>query len=831
MADTLWVGIQARKLYLTSGEFTSTIKDSEDIGGIDTAPQGISYDIANTPWSGTTADKLYLQSGKITSTLKTSESVGAVDTQPTDITYDANGDTPWVGKTDQKLYLQSGQFTSTIKTSNGHPDTSATGISIDDVPDTYTVGTNDDKLTRLSGEFTSTIKSQYQVSGVEATPHGISWNGTDSPYCGTAGVKLYLQSGHFTSTLKTSVDVSGVDTDPYGIETDDTGSRLGLFLAPSAPAATDGHKIVTITFNAVGGATSYNLYWDTSSPVTKGGSNKIEGITSGYAWNVPAGYDTGVLYYFAVTAYNVGDGETDLSSEVNGTPYWLNFSSQQDLGDIIHTLTQSPTTDYYFAGCDAGKIFRSTDGGSTWVEITSTDGNQIHSMCCTVNGYIYAANNGGRVYYSSDNGASFAQAAANSWRNAPVGGDSARCVDSSGNRIYVVGDMQPGWDPVVTYSDDYGATWSVMATLGLGVGNIIDWLEVISQSELYVATDTGSKIFKYDGSFTDISDIAGARSLTVASDDNIYTCEDGGDTVRVKSTTGGAWSTLTGSALSITIDVHELVYSYGVIYVATDSTHGRLYMTDTDGTTYENTYIFSGISAVRAICLDCANGIIIVGGDNEIFKAPLPSPKGNTTLAAVAGVREVELTWSPMIGAMSYTLYWSLSSPVSKLDNPIVDVSSTYTHTIPSPGPWGVPYYYVVTSIGCGGESVISNEVSATPECGIPDAPENVTAIAIAITIINIDWDACLGATSYNIYWSVTPGVTTSDNVITGVLGTTYDHGGRTSGIIYYYRVSGVGSSGEGALSEEVNAVCPFDTTQYVQMLAHLLPKGGFWGK
>jgi hypothetical protein len=41
--------------------------------------------LTDTPWIGREADKLYLQSGQFTSTIKTSEAVGGVELNPNDI--------------------------------------------------------------------------------------------------------------------------------------------------------------------------------------------------------------------------------------------------------------------------------------------------------------------------------------------------------------------------------------------------------------------------------------------------------------------------------------------------------------------------------------------------------------------------------------------------------------------------------------------------------------------------------------------------------------------------------------------------------------------------
>jgi hypothetical protein len=49
MADnnTPWCGNTGGKLYLTSGQYTSTLKTSEDVSGVNTGPIGISTNLVN----------------------------------------------------------------------------------------------------------------------------------------------------------------------------------------------------------------------------------------------------------------------------------------------------------------------------------------------------------------------------------------------------------------------------------------------------------------------------------------------------------------------------------------------------------------------------------------------------------------------------------------------------------------------------------------------------------------------------------------------------------------------------------------------------------------
>ena len=188
-ADHFWIGNVADKLFLQSGAFTSTVRESLSVTSVDTTPLGVAWDGTNTPWCGSEAWKLYLTSGQFTSTIKTSQSVGTVDAGTEGISWDGNN-TPWSGTADAKYYLQSGQFTSTVKTSLSDP----------------------------------------------VNPSGISWDGTNTPGIDRPGAedKLVLYSGQFTSTIKASVDVNGTDAAPADL---DAANRYLLFAVSAVSVA------------------------------------------------------------------------------------------------------------------------------------------------------------------------------------------------------------------------------------------------------------------------------------------------------------------------------------------------------------------------------------------------------------------------------------------------------------------------------------------------------------------------------------------------------------------------------------------------------------------
>lgn len=250
MSDTFWTGDQADKLYLTSGQFSSTLKDSEYVGGIGVTYPSVSFDGTDCPWSADTSDKLFLQSGAFTSTVKTSQSISAIDQFPRGCSSD-DTNTPWTGGQAAKLYLTSGKFSSTLKTSyaTGGIDTIPFNLSWDGT-NTPWCGFQADKLYLQSGQFSSTLKTSVAVA-VATDPSGISWDGTNTPWLAYSTDKLYLQSGQFTSTIKTSLSVGAVDTTPLGIEDGDFAARTGAGVTINIDGSAEGnaHTSASIAVN------------------------------------------------------------------------------------------------------------------------------------------------------------------------------------------------------------------------------------------------------------------------------------------------------------------------------------------------------------------------------------------------------------------------------------------------------------------------------------------------------------------------------------------------------------------------------------------------------
>ena len=115
-----------------------------------------------------------------------------------------------------------------------------------------------------------------------------------------------------TSTVagKQSAASTQVSATPTG------GSTTTKPSAPTGLTASAGSGLVTLNWNTVSGATSYNVYWSTSSSVSPSTGTKISGAMPPYTHT---GRTNGTTYYYVVTASNSA-GESPASSAASATP-------------------------------------------------------------------------------------------------------------------------------------------------------------------------------------------------------------------------------------------------------------------------------------------------------------------------------------------------------------------------------------------------------------------------------------------------------------------------------------------------------------------------------
>lgn len=181
---------------------------------------------------------------------------------------------------------------------------------------------------------------------------------------------------------------------------------------------------------------------------------------------------------------------------------------------------------------------------------------------------------------------------------------------------------------------------------------------------------------------------------------------------------------------------------------------------------------------------------------------PPPAPTGVT---AVGGASQVTVSWSAVTGAVSYNIYWSTTTGVTPATGTLIaNATSPYVQTGLTAA---TTYYYVVTAVNAAGESAPSVQSSATTAAAPqpPAAPTGVTAVG-GTNQVTVSWATVTGATSYNIYWSTTAGVTPATGTLIANVTSPFVHMGRAASTTYYYVVTAVNAAGSSAPSAQVSA-------------------------
>ena len=227
-----------------------------------------------------------------------------------------------------------------------------------------------------------------------------------------------------------------------------------------------------------------------------------------------------------------------------------------------------------------------------------------------------------------------------------------------------------------------------------------------------------------------------------------------------------------------------------------------------------NNIIKLSLFALLTLCMiGCGNGSDQSSILGTVFPATPSTSTNNNAIAllapsnvvATSSGTTITISWDAVANATSYNIYYGNSTGVNKSSSKLGSVTTlSYQHT----GLTAQNYYYIVTAVNTAGEGAISAEVSSTVINAVPSsAPIGVSAVNSG-TANTISWDALPGATSYNIYFSNSSGVTTSSTKLTNVSTTSYQHTGLTAQN-YYYIVTAVNSTGEGAASGQVSCTVP----------------------
>ncbi len=184
--------------------------------------------------------------------------------------------------------------------------------------------------------------------------------------------------------------------------------------------------------------------------------------------------------------------------------------------------------------------------------------------------------------------------------------------------------------------------------------------------------------------------------------------------------------------------------------------------------------------------------------DNDGQPMPVAPPAPDGLAATTDEVnQQIVITWNAVAGATSYNVYRGTASGAETLLWYGQQVKgTTFYDTGVTPGQ---TYYYYVTAVNAGGESVASNEITATLAQQLPAAP-----IALQGMVVNgqvqLTWFWADNVVSWNIYRSNTSG---SEQYLDNSVNNSYTDANVTPGMTYYYTVTAVNALGESLFSNE----------------------------
>lgn len=228
--------------------------------------------------------------------------------------------------------------------------------------------------------------------------------------------------------------------------------------------------------------------------------------------------------------------------------------------------------------------------------------------------------------------------------------------------------------------------------------------------------------------------------------------------------------------------------------------------------------VLSWLSA-GLVLAGCGGGLSPQASATTDSAVPAPAvPAAPSGVTATGGTKQVTLSWPAVSGATSYNVYYATASGFAM--SSAVKITGAASPVIQSGLADGSAYYYLVTAVNGAGESAASVQVAATtlaaaPALTPPAAPGSMTATGGA-NLASLSWTTVAGATSYNVYYSDTAGVTTSTGTKVSATTSPYLKVGLVAGTTYYFIVTAVNGAGESAATPQVStATTPFDALAF----------------
>ena len=539
----------------------------------------------------------------------------------------------------------------------------------------------------------------------------------------------------------------------FGCE--EAGSSSSSVVLPAAPTvtATPADGQVTLSWQAVAGATSYKVYQGTSD-------NEVQNITEGNS-AVITGLANGQAYSFWVAAVNSG-GST-LSAEVTATPQAAGSvpavpavpaGLTAAAGNTQVVLSWTASSNTLVTGY---KIRQTVSSTTTEIDVSGRE-TASHTVTGLINGTAYSFTIAA-VTASTESAQSTAVTAT------PLTAPSVTATPADG-QVTLIWQAVPGAGSYKVYQGsstneiltDSTITGTSAVVTGLTNGTAYSfWVSAVytsgsSQSSAVMATPAAPTA------------APSAPTLTATAGDNQVTLR---------------WNAVPGAtSYKVYQDSSEIAGSVsGITYTVTGLTAGTSY-----------SFMVAAVNSV--------------GSTQSTAATATPLLPAVTGLMATSSVEQVVLSWtaSADTAVTGYKIRQTVSGTETEID---VTGMSTASHTVTGLTN-GTAYSFTIAAVTAIAESAQSSAVTATPL-----AAPSVTA-TVADRQVTLSWAAVSGAASYKVYQD-----SNTNEILTGstITGTSAVVTGLTNDQAYSFWVSAVNSNGSSQSSAVMATPAASDRT------------------